>query len=479
MQAIAPYVAALAALAAAILASGHAVLYKRDPRSAIGWVGLIWLVPFAGAFFYVALGINRIRRRAQALGRQRLRQLAALEALRRSGQEAASALGAPHMAQLVRYVDKVLHHPLLAGNRVDLLVNGDEAFPAMLRAIGEAQHSIAMATYIFDTDRAGRQFVEALGAAVERGVQVRVLVDDVGARYSRPSVTRLLSRRGVPNGRFLRTTIPWRFRYVNLRSHRKVLVIDGRLGFTGGMNVREGNLLRLQPPPRRPIQDVHARFEGPVVAHFQEVFLEDWAFATGEVLGGEAWFPALAPGGEVMARGITDGPDENFEKIRLTLLGAVTVAAERIRVMTPYFLPDAGLVAALGVAAMRGIQVDIVLPVRGNLRLVHWASQAILWQVLERGCRIWLQPGPFAHTKLMTIDGVWTLMGSSNWDPRSYRLNFELDVECYDRDLTGRADAFIDGVLARSRQTSLAEVDARSLWVRLRDGSARLLAPYL
>jgi cardiolipin synthase A/B len=157
----------------------------------------------------------------------------------------------------------------------------------------------------------------------------------------------------------------------------------------------------------------------------------------------------------------------------------MAVANRRIRVVTPYFLPDAGLVAALGVAAMRGIEVDIVLPERGNLRLVHWATQALLWQVLERGCRVWLQPGPFAHTKLMTIDGVWTLMGSSNWDPRSYRLNFELDVECYDRVLTGRADAHIDEVLTRSRQTSLAEVDGRPMAQRLRDGSARLLAPYL
>ena len=211
------------------------------------------------------------------------------------------------------------------------------------------------------------------------------------------------------------------------------MVVDGRVGFTGGMNIREGCLLELHP--RHPVRDLHFRVEGPAVTHLQEVLAEDWAFITGELLQGPRWFPPPEPAGSTLARGITDGPDEDFERLRMTLLGAITAARSSVIVVTPYFLPDATLVNTLNVAAMRGVQVDILLPAEGNLRVVQWASTAQLWQVLERGCRVWLTPPPFDHTKLMVVDGAWVLLGSSNWDPRSLRLNFEFDLECYDRGL--------------------------------------------
>lgn len=256
------------------------------------------------------------------------------------------------------------------------------------------------------------------------------------------------------------------------------MVVDGRVGFTGGMNVREGCLLKLGP--QHPVRDLHFRVEGPVVAHLQEVLAEDWAFTTGEVLQGERWFPRLVPAGECLARGILDGPDENFERLRTTLLGAITAASSSVIVVTPYFLPDAVLVNTLNVAAMRGVEVDILLPAENNLRVVQWASTAQLWQVLERGCRVWLTPPPFDHTKLMVVDGAWVLLGSSNWDPRSLRLNFEFDVECYDRRLAGLLQQWLrDERLRHARPVTLAEVDGRSLLVRLRDGVARLLSPYL
>jgi cardiolipin synthase len=150
-----------------------------------------------------------------------------------------------------------------------------------------------------------------------------------------------------------------------------------------------------------------------------------------------------------------------------------------VRIVTPYFLPDAGLITALSVAAMRGVAVDVVLPSRGNLPLVQWAQTAQLWQVLDRGCRVWTTPPPFDHTKLMVVDSAWTLFGSANWDPRSLRLNFELDVECYDPDLAARAEALAEARIARAHEVTLAVVDARPLRVKLRDGAARLLSPYL
>ena len=169
-----------------------------------------------------------------------------------------------------------------------------------------------------------------------------------------------------------------------------------------------------------------------MVAQLQEVFAEDWAFTTQEVLRGETWYPALSSAGGMLARGIRYGPDEDLGQMRLGLIGAIGAAQRSISIVTPYFIPDDALIAALNVAAMRGVNVNIVLPRKGNLRTVQWAMQATLWQVLEKGCRVWATPQPFDHTKLMTVDGMWCLIGSGNWDSRSLRLNFEFNVEVYD-----------------------------------------------
>jgi cardiolipin synthase len=363
------------------------------------------------------------------------------------------------------------------GNSVELLPGGEAAYPAMLRAIEAAQRSVTFCTYLFDPGEAGQAFVDALVRARWRGLQVRVLVDAVGARYRWPPAHRALRRAGVPAELFLERLAPAWLPFVNLRNHRKILVADGRIGFTGGMNVRDEFL----PGPGRPdpFRDLHARLEGPVVAHLQATFAEDWEFTTGERLDGVAFFPALPPAGPVLARGIPDGPDEDFEALRWVLLGALATARTSVRIVTPYVLPEPALVTALDVAAMRGVEVDVVLPERGNLPLVQWAQTAQLWQVIERGCRVWLSPPPFDHSKAMVVDGVWSLLGSANWDPRSLRLNFELDVECWDADLGRRIEALVADRIARARPVALAELAARPFPVRLRDGVARLFSPYL
>jgi cardiolipin synthase len=464
---------------AASLAAGHAILFRRDARSTTIWVGLIWLVPLVGALLYVMLGVNRIQRKAKRVRHGGAELPEEAVAPREPLETGEYTWVQPHLLAHVRMLNRLAHHPVTAGNRVDLLDGGELAFPAMLEAIAGARQSVSMTSYIFDSDRSGRQFLEALSKAVERGVQVRVLIDGVGARYSRPTMLRLLSRAGVPCAAFIRPLAPFRFTYMNMRSHRKILVVDGELGFTGGMNIREGCVPSLDPPPGHPIRDVHARIKGPVVAHLQQTFVEDWAFAHGEQLEGELWFPPLEPDGEVLARGIRAGPDEDLDKLRMTLLSALGVAQQRVRIITPYFIPDGSLITALNLAASHGAQVDIVLPEKGNLSMVQWASTATLWQVLEHGCRIWVTPGPFDHTKLMTVDGAWSLLGSCNWDPRSLRLNFEFNVECYDQQLASEVEAVFEERRARARPLTLKEVDGRSIPVRLRDGVARMFSPYL
>lgn len=462
-----------------IVASGHAVLYKRDSRAAIGWVGFIWLVPLVGAVVYFIFGVNRLRRHATLLrgGLERYEahptQAQCLpEDLPRHVPDHAA-----HLAVLARVVGEVVGRPLLPGNSVEPLVNGDETYPAMLEAIQSARETISLETYIFDRDETGRTFAHALGDAVRRGVQVRVLIDATGLRYSWPSILHSLRREKVPHARFLPSLAPWRATMLNMRTHRKIMVVDGRVGFTGGINIRHGHCLAAHP--KRPVKDMHFRVRGPVVTQLQEAFADDWLFTTGETLRGDGWFPPPQPAGRVLARGIIDGPDEDFEKLRWSILGALSIARESIVVATPYFLPDQALVSALNLAAMRGVKVDILLPAKNNLPFVQWASQAMWWQVLEHGCRLWLTPPPFDHSKVMLVDEGWVLVGSANWDARSLRLNFEYNIEFYDTDLARNLAATLDKKRAASQLVTLEKMDARSLPTRLRDGLARLLTPYL
>ena len=474
-----PHFAAVAVVAVSVVAAGHAILNKRDSRAAIGWVGVIWLSPPIGAVLYYLLGINRIQRRAKLLrgGADFYEAPPALHAASDAQLYEKLGAAAERFRPLVSLVGVLAEHPLVFGNRVQPLFGGDEAFPQMLAGIDQAQHSISLESYIFDNDRVGRMFADALGGAVRRGVAVRVLIDSVGSRYTFPSIVPRLRKLDVPTARFMRTYVPKSLKYTNLRSHRKILVIDGRLGFTGGLNIREGAMLSLRS--KSPLHDMHFRFEGPVVAHLQKTFAEDWTFTTGEFLQGADWFPGLDPAGEVLARGIPNGPDEDIGEMRTTLIGALTCARERVVIMSPYFLPDDALSEALNVAALRGVQVEIILPEANNLALVKWASTAMLFQVLERGCRVWLTAPPFDHTKLMLVDDVWTLLGSANWDPRSLRLNFEFNVECYDRALAAELNKLVARRLEGARQVTLEDVEGRSIPVKLRDGIARLFSPYL
>ena len=427
----------------------------------------MWVLPALGVLAYIVLGVNRVERKAAKMRRRapRHRQISQL-----SGEPGT------HFAPLARLVGEIGGRPLLPGNAVEPLLNGAEAYPAMLEAIGQAQRSIMLASYIFDGDGVGAQFVDALAAAKARGVEVRVMIDDVSSRFSWSSATKPLKLAGIPLGIFNPPLVPARLHAANLRNHRKIMVVDGALGFTGGMNIarrywRDGADLAYR--------DLHFRLRGPVVAHLAEVFCDDWAFTTGERLGGEKWFPPPIPAGNVLARGIESGPDEAFGRARWALVGALNAAQRSVCIVTSYFIPDSGLISSINAAALRGVDVDIVMPLETDLPHVQWAAFGQLWQVLDHGCELYLRPGPFDHTKLMVVDGAWVLLGSSNWDARSLRLNFEFDVECYSVELGARLDAMVESRIQQSRPYTLAQVNARPLPVKLRDGIARLFAPYL
>jgi cardiolipin synthase len=474
-----PHIAGAVSLLVTIIASGHAILYKRDARAAVGWTGVIVLAPFVGGVLYFLFGINRIQRKATVLRAESGRVREPRITFEASPHDLARILPpeARHLEPLGRFVQKLSGRSLLLGNRLAPLRDGDEAYDAMIAEIEGARESVTLVTYLFNHDEAGLAFRDALARAAARGVEVRVLIDAVGARYSWPSMLRALTRAGIRAAPFLRTLLPWRMKYMNLRNHRKILVADGRVGFTGGMNVSAANRIALRP--RHPVRDLHFRVEGPVVAHLQQTFAEDWAFATTEVLEGDRWFPELTARGPSLARGIPDGPDIPLDSLRWTILGALDNARNRVSIVTPYFVPDDSLVTALNLAAMSGVAVDIFLPEKNNLFLVKWASTAILWQILLRGCRVWSTPPPFDHTKLMIVDGAWAFLGSANWDARSLRLNFEFNLECYDAELAASLEEQVEERRRSARPITLEEVDGRTVPVRLRDGVARLLSPYL
>lgn len=455
--------AAVAHVALAVAVTVHVLLYKRSVGAAVSWIGIAWLSPFLGGLLYAIIGINRVKRRAQRLRRQHLLPAA---------DDPAATVTRDSLTPLEYAVGRVTGLPSKPGNIVEMMHSGDEAYPRMLEEIGRAKTSIGLCSYIFRADSVGEKFHEALIAAQQRGVKVRVLIDGVGGGYFWSGTYNRLRKAGVPVARFLHSYFPWRTPFVNLRNHRKLLVIDGRVAFTGGLNIGAENVIAENPP--HPVRDTHFRIEGPVVEQLTDAFADDWQFTTGEQLDDD-WFPTLEPVGTVLARVVPSGPDEDMEQIEFVTLHAISCARESIRVVTPYFLPGEPLTMALGLAAMRGIKVDILLPENSNHAILDWARRVPLRPLIEAGCRIWLMPAPFDHSKLMTIDDSWSFIGSANWDTRSFRLNFELNVELHDA-------AFARQIVESKkpqRCLTLAEIDGDPLPIRLRNSAARLLQPYL
>jgi cardiolipin synthase A/B len=446
----------------------HILLRKREVASAVGWIGLVWFAPILGAVTYLMFGVNRVRRRARRLRPQDDEQD------RRAGRPSPEV--GENLASLGRGIGHITGRRLLPGTAVQVYQNGDEAYPPMLAAIASAKASVGLSSYIFRDDLWGGRFMDALVAAKARGVAVRVLIDGIGGDWLRSPAYHRLRRDGVTAARFMHSSLPWRMPFINLRCHKKIMLVDGMIGFTGGMNIADENVMATHP--KQPVQDLHFRLEGPVVSQLAEAFTEDWAFATDEDLDGDAWLPErTADGDGPFARIIDSGPDEDLEKVEFAVLQAVACARSSVAVMTPYFLPDERMITALSLAAMRGVAVDLVIPKHSNHMLVDWATRSNIEPLLADGVRVWCSPPPFHHAKIMVVDDEWCLIGSSNWDIRSFRLNFELCVEVYDSGLAHTLTALMQD--ARCTALTQAELDARSWAVRLRDAAARLMLPYL
>jgi cardiolipin synthase len=265
--------------------------------------------------------------------------------------------------------------------------------------------------------------------------------------------------------------------FLNMRNHRKLLLVDGRIAFLGGMNIAAEHCRRLQS--RNAVDDVHFRLEGPAVRAAMEAFARDWTFTTGENLDAACWWPPLPSDGPVLARGISSGPDDDIYRLEHILGAALSLARERVRIVTPYFLPDARLQFAIAQACLRGVKVEIALPEVSDQHVMDWAMRAHVRFFRHIAAHFVMTPPPFDHSKLVTVDGQWCVVGSSNWDTRSLRLNFEFDLECCGADFTRAIDALIDARMARGRDLTAEGLLGRPMWIQLRDAAARLLMPYL
>lgn len=460
--------------------AGHALLHKRTPSSALGWIAVCLFFPFAGAFLYFLFGINRVETRARKLEDKHPGFSLEAQNYQKATEEltlSASELNLPRTyAQIARISDKVTRLPLLDGNRVDLLPGGETAYPEMLEAIEQAGHYVYLATYIFETNQTGRQFIDALSRAAGRGLDVRVLIDGVGEYYYLPRAGTLLKRHGVRVARFIPPRLFPPNLHINLRNHRKILIADGAVAFTGGMNIGDRHLIQ-RIKNRRRVQDMHFRLKGPVVMQIEQSFLEDWAFCTGELTTSRP-VPPL-PSGPVICRTITDGPNEDLNKLATIIVGAISAAREQVLIMTPYFLPSLEMISALQTAALRGIDVKVVLPAKNNLPFIQWATNNMLRELLYWGVKVYYQPPPFAHTKLFVVDQQYAQIGSANFDPRSLRLNFELCVEIYEQHAAQTIAGYIEHRIKHLHPQAFSEIEQRPLIIKIRDALMWLFSPYL
>jgi len=463
-----------------IVAAGHALINKRDPKGAFGWIIVCILFPLVGPVLYFFFGINRVEKRAKKLFPSFLPPSYEYKAREYEGrsQETLSTHSTSSVYESQMIVSDLLPlFPVCSGNRVSLLRDGNEAYPAMLQAINSAKDTIYLTTYIFDVDDVGKEFIHALEEAHKRGVCVRVLIDGIGEMGWKRRASSRLQKKGLTVAKHVPPRLFPPTIYINLRNHRKILIVDGLKAFTGGMNITSRHLILPVENQKRQAQDMHFMIEGPLIRQIENVFCEDWFFATGESLSRTPIVPKVA--GNTACRVVADGPDEAMDKLYMILSSAISAANRHVCIMTPYFLPPRGLISVLQVTALRGVRVDIILPEKSDVIFVHWATRNILWELLLYGIHVYYQPPPFAHTKLVMIDDHYVQIGSANMDFRSLRLNFELNIEMYDPIIAKTIRDYFLAVQSRCRYISLAEVENRSLRERLRDSFAWLFSSYL
>jgi cardiolipin synthase len=456
------------------------VLQRREPTATLAWVLGIILLPYLGVLMYILVGRRRLNRQ---LRRRRVRAAVLEPHLERLGEGVADLLvpsapdylSKPKERELITLSNRIgLRYPT-CGNGVTMLV-ANQAYEALEHAISEARDHVHLLYYIFQPDSTGKRFRDLLEHKVRQGVTVRLLVDGVGSFGVSTFMIPLTQAGGqyaefLPVGQFSRHWHP------NLRNHRKVAVIDGKVGLTGGVNIGDEYTGRKRKVG--PWRDAHLRIQGPAVNHLQEVFAEDWFFATGEDLISEHWYPEQQPAGDQMVQIIASGPDTETHPIQRIFFTAVTSAEEKVYLTTPYFVPDQAMLVALETAALRGVDVRLLLPFRSDMKLVLHAGRSYYGQLLASGVQIYEYMPGILHAKTMVVDERWATVGSANMDVRSFQLNFEVNAVIYGPELAREMAEVFHRDLQSAKQITLEDLEQKGLGSRVAESLARVLSPVL
>ncbi|MCE9614273.1 MAG: cardiolipin synthase [Lentisphaerae bacterium] len=480
-------------LIAFALVTIHCLTNRRESTSAILWIFVAWSFPLIGPLIFLMFGINRVPAKAwrkrqsdqQFMNERRAREDETMPlAYWRSVRD---AVAAEPEADPFRALNKLFNaivpeFPLLGQNRVDPLVTGDEAYPRMLDAIRAAEHHIHLQTFILGNDDTGRRFLDALAEKARAGVSVRLLYDRLGSTHA---ILSGLVRRyaGIPNMQLVGWTqanpIKRQFQ-INLRNHRKVLVVDGRRAFTGGINLSQNNVSRDARPPDR---DYHFEVFGPIVQELQYSFLGDWYFMTDDapeaLLCEEHFPPATASAGKALVRLLNGSPVSEVEELNDAYFAAIAAAQRQVIAVTPYFVPPPEVICAFRSAALRGVDVRVVVPARNNHLYAGLAGRALYGDLLKAGVRVFERAPPFMHAKAMLVDDGLAIVGSANLDVRSLKLNYETNLAIFDPDFANRLKEILLEDLAFSKELDPAAWERRPAMRKLVENFCSLLTPVL
>jgi cardiolipin synthase len=459
------------------------LIRRKEPSSTVAWILALVFVPAIGSLLFLLFGRDRVR-----LPARRKRELDAIvraqvSAYRNETAEADRTSNlrivtvSPLEQAMFRIGQRLTHLRATDGNEVEVLVDGPAMYDALGHAIDGARHHVHAQYYLIRNDATGAWFRDRLVAAAKRGVTVRLLMDGYGCFALGPGWRRPLRKAGANVADFL----PMRsalLQPVNLRNHRKIVVVDGETAFTGGFNI--GDEYKGNMPGVGAWRDVHLRIAGPAATELQRVFFQDWAFATNEPIDPAAYFARDAPSrGDAKIAIVTSGPDTRTEAIHRMFFGAIVGATREVALTTPYFVPTESLTVAMELAAMRGVDLKIVLPGRSNHRVTFHAGRSFYTDLLRAGVDIReYQPG-IVHAKTLVADSQIVLVGSANMDLRSFRLNFEVHTLVHDATTAITLRETFEDDLARSRRVDLEAWDSRAWSLRVKEGAARLVSPLL
>ena len=455
---------------------------KRDPGKSWAWITAVAIVPIVGFILYMVFGRNR--RKEKIYNRPEPPEIELqLETLSSHQIYRLNDPSLEHRPEIRKNKDIITlllnnnRSLLTVRNRVKVLNNGAETFPALLEALRRAKSFIHIEYYIFEKDKIGKEIASVLIAKAREGVEVRFIYDDVGSWGLSPKFLGRMKKAGVKVHCFQRVVFPWLTSKINYRNHRKIVVVDGEVGFTGGINIARRYLTGTRLGIWR---DTHLRIEGEAVSSLHLVFARDWYFACGELLNDEErYFSAAAVDIETPVQIASSGPDSDWASIMQAFFAAISRAKDHIYISTPYFLPNQAILTAVEVAAMSGVDVRILLPERSDSKIVHWATKSYIGELLDARVKVYFYKKGFNHSKLIMIDGLFSSIGTANMDNRSFDVNFEVTALLYDQKVAGELEKrFLDD-LRDSEQVTAKDWASRPGWDSFREGLARLFSPLL